>query len=349
MMRRSAWAAAFPPFFWGLWIVVAVSFHGLAIAGFRSGEEGLGADVSALTWYGTGALLLRAATEFLLHGAEMRVAVGLRRALEVSLLRGLTEIPFAIVLVLLSNPQNPLNPATLIAMLGLGAATAFVAWHLLRLTLGEKGGTVLDGELHDAVFETARRMHVRLRRLYILPENLGPRVAPSVGSKGDLMIPERLLRAASRREIDGVVAYELMLIKNRHLNAIWSVMVPGLIVLIWRAYLHQTSPSENYTLIREAGIMISAFGVFRRSLGQVQSGAVKALLAAGGDAEGWIAGLSRIGRLAGSKLSLTSFEGIAERCGIAQERVPALMDIGFPETGRYIIPNFRRDKLQLLS
>jgi hypothetical protein len=188
-------------------------------------------------------------------------------------------------------------------MLALGAITAFVAWHLLRLTLGQKGGSVQDGELHDAVFETARRMHVPLRRLYILPQNIGPRVAPSVGSKGDLMIPERLLRAASRREINGVVAYELMLIKNRPLNTIWAALVPMLVVLIWRAYLYQTSPSENFTLIREAGIMMSALGTFQKSLGKVQSGAEKAFLAAGGDAEGWIAGLARIARLAGSRLS----------------------------------------------
>jgi len=348
-MRRSAWVAHFPALFWGLWIVVTISFHGLAIAGFRSGVEGIGADILTLGWYGTGALLLRAATEFLILWPQIRAAVPRRRALKISLWRSLTEIPFAIVLVLLCNPQNPLDFGVLIVMLALGAATAFVAWHRLRLTLGEKGGTVQEGELHDAVFETARSMHVPLRRLYILPENIGLRVAPSVGSKGDLMIPERLLQAANRREINGVVAYELMLIKNRHLNMIWSAVIPMLVVLIWRAYVYQTSSSENFTLIREAGIMISALGAFQKSLGKVRSGAEKAFLAAGGDAEGLIAGLARIARLAGSKLSLPLFASIAKRCGIAQERVPALIEVGFPETGHYSIPYFRRDKLDLLS
>jgi hypothetical protein len=339
----------FPPSNWGSWIIVAISLHGLAIAGFRSGYEGLEADISTLTLYGTGVLLLRAATEFLLYGPEMRAAIGLSRAIKVSILRGLTEIPFAIVLVLLCNPQNPMNFATVIVMLSLGAATAFVAWHLMRLTLGEMGGSVQGGELYDAVFGAARRLSVPLRRLYILPENVGPRSSPSVGSKGDLMIPERLLRAASRREIDGVVAYELMLIKTRHVYTIWVAMIPVLVILIWRAYLYQSSPSETFALIREAGILISAFGAFWKSLGNVQSGAERAFLATGGDAEGWIAGVARIARIAGSRRSSGGFEMTARRCGIAHDRVPFLIDIGFPETGYYAIPHFRRDKLDLLS
>jgi hypothetical protein len=121
------------------------------------------------------------------------------------------------------------------------------------------------------------------------------------------------------------------------------------VVLTWRAYLYQTSVTENFALIREAGIMMSAFGAFQKSLGTVQSGAEKAFLAAGGDAEGWIAGLARIACLAGTGLSLGLFEGIAKRSGIARERVPALIEVGFPETGHYAIPSFKRDKLDLFS
>ena len=66
---------------------MTVSFHGLAIAGFRSGIEGIGADVLTLTWYGTGALLLRAATEFLILWPDMRAAVSRRQALEILRIR----------------------------------------------------------------------------------------------------------------------------------------------------------------------------------------------------------------------------------------------------------------------
>jgi len=81
----------------------------------------------------------------------------------------------------------------------------------------------------------------------------------------------------------------------------------------------------------------------------VQSGAEKAFVAAGGDVEGWIAGLARIARLAGTKFPLESCKGIAERCGIARERVPSLVDVGFPETGHYALRDFRRDQLEMLT
>jgi len=349
LLRRTGWETHFPTLYWAAWIVVTVSFHGLAITGFHSGNEGTGADIQTLAWYGMLALLLRTVTEFMLLTPELRAAVPLRQAVEICWWRGMTEIPFAIVLVLLCNPQNPLDGPTLFVMLAMGAATTFVAWHWLRLKLGEKGGSVKEGELYDAVFAAARRMHAPLRRLYIQPENMGPRVAPVVGSKGDLMIPERLLREANRREVDSLVGYELMLIKNRQVNAIWATVIPLAAVLCWRAYLSQTSSTENFALIREAGIMLSALGAFQKSLGKVQSGAEKAFLAAGGDAEGWMAGLARIARLAGTKFPLESCKGIATRCGIAQERVPALMDVGFPETGHYAVPDFKRDKLEMLT
>jgi len=130
------------------------------------------------------ALLLRTATEFMLLTADLQAAVSRWRAVEICWWPSMTEIPFAIVLVLLCNPQNPLDVPTLIVMLAMGAATTFVAWHWLRIKLGEKGGAVREGELYDAVFDAARRMHAPLRRLYIQPENMGPRVAPVVGSKG---------------------------------------------------------------------------------------------------------------------------------------------------------------------
>ncbi len=145
------------------------------------------------------------------------------------------------------------------------------------------------------------------------------------------MIPERLLRAASRREINGVVTYELLLIKNSHLSGIWVTVVPTLVVFAWRAYLHQTGATENFTLIREAGIMMSAFGTFQKSQGKVQYGAEKAFRTAGGDAEGWIACLARIARVAGTGFSLKLFEGIAKRCGVARERVPTLIVLVSPK------------------
>lgn len=138
-MRRHPSKILFPALFWGAWIIVAISLHGLAIAGFGSRSEGLVADLSTLALYGMGLLPLRVATEFLLNGPEMQASFGLRHTLKIRLLRGLAEVPFAIALVLLCNPQTPINFATVIVILALAAATLLVAQHLMRITLRTKG------------------------------------------------------------------------------------------------------------------------------------------------------------------------------------------------------------------
>src|SRR5258708_18566979 len=255
-------------------LVVSVSFHGLAIAGFWSGGEGLGADVRGLVWYGTLALFVRLATELILVTSELRAAASewpFHWVLRVSFCRVMTEFLFAVVLVLLCDPPRPFSLGPVVVMLAFGGAVAFAAGHALMLAEGLKGGLTRAGELHDAVFQLAKRMNVPLRRLYILPEGGSPRVAPKVGASGELMIPERLLRRASRREIDGLVAYEMMLIKSNYVNTIWLTVLPMIVLLVWRAYVLQTSFSENLTLLGEAGIAVSGFAAFQKSLPAVRS------------------------------------------------------------------------------
>jgi hypothetical protein len=60
--------------FWGAWLVLSISLHGLAIAGFWSGGEALGADLRGLIWYGTLALLVRLAGEIILTASALRAA-----------------------------------------------------------------------------------------------------------------------------------------------------------------------------------------------------------------------------------------------------------------------------------
>ena len=111
----------------------------------------------------------------------------------------------------------------------------------------------------------------------------------------------------------------------------------------------QMSSSENITLLGEAGIAVSAFVAFQKSFRAVRSRAESAFRASGGDAEGWIAGLARIGRLAGSTVSPALLEGIAQRCRVSLERVPELSETGFPDSGHYPVPDFARDSLVLVS
>ncbi len=349
---RRPLAVPFGFIFWGAWLVLSISLHGLAIAGFWSGGEGLSADVRGLIWYGALAWLIRLATELILATSELRAAdsnLPFYWVFRVSLWRVSAELPFAIVLVLLCDPTRPFSLGPVVAMLSLGGAIAFACSHALLLAEGLKGGLAKTGELHDAVFQMARRMNVPLRRLYILPEGGSPRIAPVVGASGELLIPERLLRCANRREIDGVIAYEMMLIKNKYVNSIWVAVLPVVILLVWRAYIMQMSSSENFTLLGEAGIAVSAFVAFQKSFRAVRTRAESAFRASGGDAEGWIAGLARIARLAGSTVSPALLEGIAQRCGVPPERVPELTETGFPDSGHYPVPDFARDSLVLVS
>jgi hypothetical protein len=351
-IRRTPLASQFRLFYWGMWLVLAVSFQGLAIAGFWSGGEGTGADIRALIWFGTLALLLRFVAELLLASAEPQsAATGARlQTLRVAFWRVTVEAPFALVLVLLCDPQRPLDLGSVIALLALGTVLACAAGQTLLLAEGLKGGVASAGEFPQAIQALAGRMRVPLRKLYILPAEASSRIVPKVGLHGDLLVPERLLGALSRREVAGIVSYDMMLIKNKHLNSLWLSVLPMLIVLVWRAYAYQNSPSANLTLLREAGIAVSAFAAFRRSLRSVHSHAEQAFRTAGGDAQGWIAGLAHIGRLSGlSGAERKRIESLASRSGISPEEFPDLLEKGFPETGSYPVPDYDRNRLRVIE
>ena len=152
------WSSRFPLFYWGCWLVLSVSYYGLAIAGFWSGGEGLGADVRGLIWYGTLALFLRWGTEIIIASSAWRAIVPnmlMGRILSMSFSRVMAEVPVATVLVLLCDPQRPLNLPTVIALLGLGAAIALTAWHFRMRAEGLRGGLTNAGELHDEVWAMA--------------------------------------------------------------------------------------------------------------------------------------------------------------------------------------------------
>ena len=349
---RTWWSSRFPLFYWGCWLVLSVSYYGLAIAGFWSGGEGLGADVRGLVWYGTLALLLRWGTEIVIASSAWRAIVpniSMGRILSMSFSRVMAEVPIATVMVLLCDPQRPLNLATVIALLGVGAAIALTAWHFRMRAEGLRGGLASGGELHDAVWAMAKRMGVPLRRLYILPEDLSPRLGPKAGSNGDLLIPERLLRSAYRREVDGIVGYQLMLIKTKYVNSFWAGLLPVVVILVWRIYNSQNAPSAGYTLVAQAGIMLSTFASFGKTLRSIHKRAQAAFKVSGGDAEGWIAGLAHLARLSGTEVATGLSEKIAQQCGVGLERLPHLVETGFPETGHYAVPIYDLRRLVSVS
>jgi hypothetical protein len=140
-----------------------------------------------------------------------------------------------------------------------------------------------------------------------------------------------------------------MLIKIRYVNAFWSGLLPVVVVLVWRFYNAQYVSSANVTLVVQAGMVVSAFATFGRTLRSVQQRAQAAFKVSGGDAEGWIAGLAHLARLSGTEVASGLSEQIARECGVELERLPHLVDTGFPETGHYPIPIYDQHKLVPVS
>jgi hypothetical protein len=99
----------------------------------------------------------------------------------------------------------------------------------------------------------------------------------------------------------------------------------------------------------QAGMVVSAVATFGQAWRRIHSRAQKAFKAAGGDAEGWVAGLGRMARLSGTVVTPGVAEQIGKQCAVPSERLSDLVRNGFPETGHYPIPDFDRRKLVSVS
>ena len=141
----------------------------------------------------------------------------------------------------------------------------------------------------------------------------------------------------------------MMLIKTKYLNTFWAGVLPIMVILVWRIYNAQNAPSANVTLLAQSGMALSALATFGQSMRRIHSRAEKAFKLAGGDAEGWIAGLGHIARLSGTEVTPQVAAQIAKRCSVPADHLPSLLKDGLPETGHYGVPDFDRGKLVSVS
>jgi uncharacterized protein DUF1266 len=338
--------------FWVAWLSLSIHFHGLEIAGFWSGSEGLGAALRAITWYGSVAWLLRAITELIVSDAAMHSdgsGLTFGRLLMVCLFRSASEAPFAVVVLFLSNPQNPLEFDLLIVLAALAAAAVLLAQHGLKLATGQKGGVVRNGELYDAVFALAKKMSVPLKRLYIQPEDEWRNVIPSTGTRGNLMLPERLIRSVSRREIDAVAAYALLTLKSGYAQHALRTAVPIAFVFLVHAHRSQIFQPGTFLLLGQIVLATEGFISFLRYRRHKRERIQAQLLALTSDAEGWAAAVAHTAQLTGSALSPRMLEKMARTAGVSLERLAMLAESGLPESGSYPVPDFARDRLVVLK
>jgi hypothetical protein len=265
------------------------------------------------------------------------------------LLRSASEAPFAVVVLFLSNPQNPLQFDLLIVLAALAAAAVLLAQHGLKLVTGQKGGMVRGGELYDALFALAKKMSVPLQRLYIQPEGEWTNVIPSTGTKGNLMLPERLLRSVSRREIDAMAAYALLTLKSGYIqNALRTAVIIAFVFLV-HAYRSQIFQPGTFLLLGQVVLATKAFSGFLRYRHRTRERIQAQLLALTSDAEGWAAAVVHAARLDGSALSRKTLEKMAKTAGVSLERLSMLAESGLPESGSYPVPDFARDRLVVMK
>jgi hypothetical protein len=224
-----------------------------------------------------------------------------------------------------------------------------LAQHGLKLATGQKGGVVRSGELYDAVFSLAKKMSVPLKRLYIQPEGEWTSVTPSTGTRGNLMLPERLLRSVSRREIDAMAAYALLTLKSGYVQGALRTGAIIAFVFLAHAYRSQMFQPGAFLLLSQIVLATEAFSSFLRYRRRRRERIQFQLLALNSDAEAWAVAVAHTARLSGSALSPKILEKMARTAGISLERLTMLAESGLPESGSYPVPDFARDRLVVLS
>ena len=336
--------------FWGGWLALSVVLNGLAIAGFWSGGEGLAADIRALLWYLPAAVAMRVAMELIVMMPVMKASapnLGFYRVLRACFWRVMTEGPPAGVILLVSNPRNPLNLATLIVLVAAATAVSVLARRSWMLAVELQGGRARAGEFHDTVFAMAARAGAPLKRLYIIPDGPWQNSLPYVVSGGGLVIPERLLEHLSRREVNAVAAYALLMIKTSYLRRRDITLAVLLIIATGCAYLMQSAPSAPLSLLLVAVVLITGWAAYLAIVRGMLLKVEIATLEFTQDSEAWIAALAHVARLSNTAMDPRTVLRAARKAGIPPERLWALANSGLPESGKYPPPEFSREALVL--
>jgi hypothetical protein len=166
------------------------------------------------------------------------------------------------MVLFLSSPQIPLDFSMLLVLAAVAAIVLLLAQHGLKLATGQKGGLVRSGELYDAVFALAKKMSVPLKKLYVQPEGEWKNLDPIIGTRGNLMLPERLLRSVSRREIDAMAAYALLTLKSGYVQKALRAAVIIAFVFLVRAYRPQVFQTGTFLLLGQIVLATEAFLAF---------------------------------------------------------------------------------------
>jgi Protein of unknown function (DUF1266) len=321
---RKGLLAAF--FLWFGWILLSISFHGLDLATIRTGDDGLSAQLAALTWYAPPVLALRFTMEALLTIIWARRAPNsppLGRAIGGCFWRSLAELPLPAVIVLLTSRTFSWSFVAVLMLIGVALTVTFLAYHAASLALGAYRAR--SGELYDAVRGIAAHLQAPIKRLKIEPDSPWTLLDLAVRSPQELTIPRRSITVLGRQELDAAITHQLILARN---GSGWIIPWAGaVLLLLWAilAYATQSVSSANASL----GLLLGTGVLFWMILWglslMLQRRAEKQVLADPEIGEAWLSGLGRCHKLIGHTVRDEEIYQYGWRSGYPLDRLKVLL------------------------
>jgi Zn-dependent protease with chaperone function len=247
------------------------------------------------------------------------------------------------------------------------AGLLVVALPRLGIWTGRRVLWSLDtGVVRDRVFELARRAGVQVNQVYLWPtkDDRAANAAAAVGDK--VLLTDYLLQHLSKRQVDWVVAHELVHLRHRHPGAaargLWVVGVGLYLGFFYLWFAAPTSPGLQRVL---GGLVQCRFGVllllhlgllvvynFGRRRNEFLADR-EAVTVVGGDLEAAVTALAKLGRLNGHPLEwgrldenlLTHpsdarrIQALVDESETDPERLPDMLAAADRDGDRYPVPD----------
>jgi Zn-dependent protease with chaperone function len=327
---------------WILWFpVLAWSNMNEILPGLLGPAAGSYAGIARYGLWFTPPMLVMWLCHFLSHrvyrnvrGAEWSPGTVVRRAI---LGGSLAFVPlFGFMLGTSIWSVNLRNTAlVMVVVMVVSLAVIGLAGKSLRLSIY----SVTRGELRDRIFELASRAGVKLKQIYVLPDDKAQLSNAFARSDDAVMLTASLLRHLSKREVDAIMGHEIGHLKERHPHRKNTITMVTLIA----AQIIATFLGSLINLQRWAPAMLSlAFAGATLVLHFISRGNERHADAIGigltGDPEAFISGLAKIEELnlmpmhAGGGIELGThpqtlgrLQGIARMHGVSPERLQTLM------------------------
>jgi STE24 endopeptidase len=225
------------------------------------------------------------------------------------------------------------DPRTAVTFLVVTIASRLALIRLQLASIGLHPHALTTGPLRDRIFALAGQAGVRIGQIYVLPM-ARTRMANAFALRGNVvLLTDYLLEHLSRREVDAVMAHEIVHLKHHHPFVLRLVVATGLAIPIALATV-QRGPLPVMASILVLSLIVFTF-VSRRCERIADRGAVR--LCRDGDA--LVTGLARLTRLNTMPLDWSPWAGmllthpstrqrawaIGEEAGLPEARVEALL------------------------